>query len=167
MTRIEQQDQNPLPNKDKNKNSINWQIYLMIFIGLTLAIVSSLQSVRKKVMIQNDKRNILAKTIYKTDKDEEFTFVKIKSQNAILLEIYQRNHETFEFELKQQFSFDGDHEAFMMIKSEPVNLGIIDIDNDEVKEIICPTVDKNGQSRLNVLQYNKELNQFNPVIENI
>ena len=55
----------------------------------------------------------------------------------------------------------------MMIKSEPVNLGIIDIDNDEVKEIICPTVDKNGQSRLNVLQYNKELNQFSPVIETI
>ncbi len=167
MTRTEQQDLNPLPSNNDKASKNNWQIYIMIGLALTFAIISSLQSIRNKFEFKSDDRKILAKTLYKTETNEEFTFLKVKHNNAILLEVYQKNPETFAFELKQHFTFEGDHEAFMMVKSEPINLGIIDIDNDEIKEVICPTVDKSGQSRLNVLQYNAELKQFNPVIESI
>ena len=64
--------------------------------------------------------------------------------------------------LKQKFSFLDDTEAFLMMNENSENLALIDYDKDGFQDIVMPTVDKNGNSRLNIFKYNAELQQFMP-----
>ena len=64
--------------------------------------------------------------------------------------------------LKQKFSLTDDSEAFLMINNNSVNLGLDDVDHDGTLDIIAPTVDHNGNSRLNIFKFKPELDQFVP-----
>lgn len=141
------------------------KVLIAVCLGLAiiLAIVSSLQVVRSALQ-QSPQRKILAKILAEKD-GRIYTILKIKTEDSIDIEIYNRDEKTYDSILKQRFTFANEGESFIMIKSEPVNLGIVDINNDGHLDLIAPTVDQMGHSRLNMFSYDSDLAQFSPVQE--
>lgn len=131
-------------------------------IALFFAALSGQPKIRQLLSSDHvQTRQILAK-IFAEFSNQKFVILKIKTESGIDIEIFEKDAENNQH-LKQKFLLTDDTEAFLMINNESVNLGLNDIDHDGVLDIIAPTVDHNGNSRLNIFKYNSELNQFVPV----
>ena len=143
----------------KNKN------YLYIFFALAaaaVAILSSNSKIRSALSThQVQTRQILAK-VFAEFTEKKFVILKIKTESGIDIEIFEKDTDNNQH-LKQKFSLTDDSEAFLMINNNSVNLGLNDVDHDGVLDIVAPTVDRAGNSRLNVFKYNNDLNQFVPL----
>lgn len=135
-----------------------------LVISLVFAVGSSMTSVRRIFSPATEERKILAKA-FAQYQEKMFVIFKIKTNSGIELEIYLKDPETNNQVFKQRFPLNDDAEAYLMVNSNAMNLGLVDINNDNQMDIIAPTVDKNGNSRLNVFQYNLELNSFIPYVE--
>ncbi len=151
---------------DSNKNTAaskkNYTLLIALGISaLVIAILSAQPKVRdffNSEKIQT--REILAK-IFTEFSNQKFVIFKIKTESGIDIEIFEKDIQNNQH-LKQKFSLTDDSEAFLMINGNSVNLGLNDVDHDGIVEIIAPTVDRSGNSRLNIFKYNSELNQFVP-----
>ncbi len=138
---------------------------LYIALGLT-AIIFAFLSTQPKIrsLLSTDNiqtRQILAK-IFAEFSNKKYVILKIKTESGIDIEIFEKDSENNQH-LKQKFSLTDDSEAFLMINNNSINLGLNDIDHDGVLDIVAPTVDHNGNSRLNIFKFNAELEQFIPV----
>ena len=135
---------------------------LLALIAVAAAVLSSQPKLRQAIL--NDRiqtRQILAK-IFAEFSNKAYVILKIKTESGIDIEFFEKDAANNQ-RLKQKFSLTDDSEAFLMINTHSVNLGLNDIDNDGVLDIIAPTVDHNGNSRLNIFKFNHDLNQFVPV----
>lgn len=135
-----------------------------LVISLVFAVGSSMTSVRRIFSPSTEERKILAKA-FAQYQEKMFVIFKIKTSSGIELEIYLKDLETNNQVFKQRFPLNDDAEAYLMVNSNAMNLGLVDVNSDGQMDIIAPTVDKNGNSRLNVFQYNLELNSFIPYVE--
>ncbi len=131
-------------------------------MAVAIAILSTNSKIRIALSTnQIQTREILAKVFADFD-DKKFVIFKIKTESSIDIEIYEKDVDSNQH-LKQKFSLTDDSEAFLMINNNSVNLGLNDVDHDGVLDIVAPTVDHSGNSRLNVFKYNSDLNQFVPL----
>lgn len=127
-----------------------------------VAILSSNSKIRSALSTnQIQTRQILAK-VFAEFAEKKFVIFKIKTESGIDIEIFEKDADNNQH-LKQKFSLTDDTEAFLMINNNSVNLGLNDVDHDGVLDIVAPTVDHSGNSRLNVFKYNNDLNQFVPL----
>lgn len=134
-----------------------------LIISLIFAIGSSMTSVRNIFAPNSSERKILAKAFAQYDKST-FVIFKIKTHSGIELEVYEKA-EDGQQKFKQRFPLIDDTEAYLMVNSNSMNLGLVDANGDGQLDVIAPTVDKNGNSRLNVFQFNNDLLQFIPYLE--
>lgn len=149
----------------ENEKSISIPLLVgALVISLIFAIGSSMGSVRRIFTPTNEERKILAKA-FAQYQEKMFVIFKIKTNSGIEIEIYLKDPNTNNQIFKQRFPLNDDAEAYLMVNNNSMNLGLVDINTDGQMDIIAPTVDKNGNSRLNVFQFNPELDSFVPYVE--
>lgn len=152
---------------DQNENEKPLSLAVIIAsLALTLifAVGSSMSSVRRVFTPANEERKILAK-VFAQYQEKIYIVFKIKTSSGVEIEIYFKEPQNGEQIFKQRFSLINDSEAYLMVNNNSMNLGLVDVNSDGQMDIVAPTVDKNGNSRLNVFQYNPELDSFVPFIE--
>lgn len=149
----------------ENEKSISIPLLIgALVFALVFAIGSSMTSVRRIFTPSTEERKILAKA-FAQYQEKMFVIFKIKTNSGIEIEIYLKDPNSSNQTFKQRFPLNDDAEAYLMVNSNSMNLGLVDINNDGQMDIIALTADKNGNSRLNVFQYNPELDSFVPYVE--
>jgi hypothetical protein len=143
------------------------KILIVLFLAIIMAVLSSLPNLRSAIgnlfSSTNIQRKILSKIFLNYDGTQIVAY-KIKTVNGIELEIYEKDNAKLTQNLKHKFSYPKDKDAFLIVEGNSINLGSSDINGDDIKEIIMPTVDQFGVSRLNIIRYNSQLKQFSQSI---
>ena len=139
-------------------------VILFVFSAL-IAIASSSNELRTYVFEKINKRQVIAK-VFQQFNETDYVIFKIKTSSGIEVEIYEKSMTDSSQKLKQKFSFENDLDSSLLVEGNAVNLGLSDVDRDGNNEIIIPTVDQYGLSRLNIIRFDSELNSFVPSIEN-
>ncbi len=149
----------------ENEKSISIPLLIgALVISLIFAVGSSMTSVRRIFDSNTEERKILAK-VFTEYNGKAFVVFKIKTNAGIEIEIYEKDLANNNQQFKQRFPLSDDVEAYLMVNNNSMNLGLVDVNNDGQMDVIAPTVDKNGNSRLNVFQFNSDLNSFVPYVE--
>jgi len=144
------------------ENSKTYLIAAMAVVAIIAAILSSNQTVRSyfsPASTGTTQRLILAK-IFTSYDDINYVIFKIRTDEGIDVEIYEKDTTTYFQKLKQKFSFPDDKDAFLMVDGNSISLALSDVDQNGITDIVVPTVDQYGLSRLNVFKYNSDLKQF-------
>lgn len=133
-------------------------------IALILAVLSSLPKFRNVMMSQVQERKILSKA-NTTFNGIDYVIFKIRTESGVDIEVYEKDPQTFHQKLKQSFNLNDDKDAFLSTKDRALNLAITDVDKNGTPDIVAPTVDRNGNSRLNIFKFDSDLNQFVPSVQ--
>ena len=149
-----------------NESTKTYLITAMAIVAIIVAILSSNNTVRNYFapVEGSGRRSILAK-LFTTFDETHYVIFKIRSENGIDIEIYEKDGSTYFQKLKQKFSFPEDKDAFLMVDGNSISLALSDVNQDGVMDIVMPTVDQFGLSRLNVFKYNSDLKQFSQSVE--
>ncbi len=139
----------------------------MIILSIAAAVLSSSQNLRayfNQFSEDSSQRAILAKIFTNYD-GSQFIIFKIRTAVGIEIEIYEKtinasNPSSSLQRLKQRFVLLDDKDAYLMIEGNSVSLALTDIDKNGVLDIVAPTVDSYGSSRLNVFKYDSTSQQF-------
>lgn len=149
---------------DTNKK---W-VFLFLIAAIVIAVLSSLSGVQKKLspLLDAQSRKVLAKTnsFYGVEQDQ-FLVLKIKDSEGIHIEVFQIEKATSAQTFKQKFDLFQDSDAYVTIDKNSTNLALSDVDKDGQLDILAPTVDRNGNLRLNTFRYNIDLKMFEPYLE--
>lgn len=149
------------------ENSKTYLIAAMAVVAIVFAILSSSQTVRNYFSSASEdsgQRSILAK-IFTSYDDINYVIFKIRTHEGIEIEIYEKDPTTYFQKLKQKFSFPDDKDAFLMVDGNSISLALSDVDQNGMMDIVMPTVDQYGLSRLNVFKYNSDLKQFSQSVD--
>lgn len=149
------------------ENSKTYLIAAMTVVAIIIAVLSSSQTVRNYFSPASNgttQRQILAK-VFSTYDEINFVIFKIRTGEGIDIEIYEKDPETFFQKLKQKFSFPGDKDAFLLVDGNSISLALSDVDQNGIMDIVMPTVDQYGLSRLNVFKYDSDLKQFSQTVD--
>lgn len=108
-------------------------------------------------------RVVLAKvnTFYGIEQ-KEYLILKIKDESGLQIEIYEMQKDGGQL-FKQKFELTQDSDAYITLDKNTTNLALSDVDKDGVMDILAPSVDRNGNLRLNTFRYNLEFNSFEPI----
>jgi hypothetical protein len=140
----------------------------LVAVAVIIAVASSLPAVQNQVkaMFAKSERHILAKVtgFYGTEQTE-YLILKLKDENGIQIEIYEKNKDTSQQIFKQRFELAQDTDAYITLDKNTTNLALSDVDKDGQLDVLAPSVDRNGNLRLNSYRFNKELNSFEPLQE--
>ncbi len=143
---------------------------ILTLVGLALvgAVLSSIPAVQNQVrqLLTSSDRVILARVnAYLGADQKEFLILKIKDNSGLLLEIYEIRKEDSKQIFKQNFLLSQDSEAYITLDKNTTNLALSDVDKDGQPDILAPSVDRNGNLRLNTFRYNHDLEQFEVLSE--
>ena len=152
-----------------NENAQNFKnskiVFVLLFVAVVIAVLSSLNSVQQLVqpIFQSSSRIILAKVtaVYDTD-GSQFLILKVKDSTGLQIEVYQVNPLASTQIFKQKFDLPLDADAYVTIDKNSSNLALSDVDQDGLMDILAPSVDRNGNLRLNTFRYNIDLKLFEP-----
>jgi len=140
-------------------------IFVFLILATGIAILSSLTSVQKALapFLHPSQRMILAKISHLYGVDQpNLMILKIKDASGLQIEIYETSADNSNQTLKQKFDLAQDADAYMTIDKNSTNLALSDIDHDGHLDILAPSVDRNGNLRLNTFRYNPDLKSFEP-----
>ncbi|MEQ1722437.1 MAG: hypothetical protein ABL930_04625 [Pseudobdellovibrio sp.] len=141
-------------------------IAILVILALVAAILSSIPAVqvRIKPFFSSESRLVLAKiNAFFGVEQTEYLILKIKDPFGIHIEIYESKNEKTIF--KQKFELLQDTDAYITLDKNSTNLALSDVDKDGQLDILAPSVDHNGNLRLNTFRYNFELQQFEPLAQ--
>lgn len=149
---------------DTNKK---W-VFVFLIAAILIAVLSSLSGVQKTIspLLDGQTRNVMAKisSFYGVDQ-EQALILKVKDNEGIHIEIFEINKNTGAQTFKQKFDLYQDSDAYVTIDKNSTNLALSDVDKDGQLDILAPTVDRNGNLRLNTFRFNVELKMFEPYLE--
>lgn len=149
---------------DTNKK---W-VFLFLIAAIVIAVLSSLSGVQKKIspLLDNQGRKVLAKiTSFYGVEQNQFLILKVKDGEGIRIEIFEIDKSTAAQTFKQKFDLYQDSDAYVTIDKNSTNLALSDVDKDGQLDILAPTVDRNGNLRLNTFRFNIDLKMFEPYLE--
>ncbi len=156
---------NKVDISSESKNTRYIVILLVFAVGV--AVLSSLPSIQYKAKswFSKDNRVILAKinAFYGTEQTE-YLILKIKDTSGIQIEIYEVKSEALQV-FKQKFELAQDSDAYITLDKNTTNLALSDVDKDGQLDILAPSVDRNGNLRLNTYRFNVDLHSFEPLVE--
>ncbi|MEK6627636.1 MAG: hypothetical protein AABY53_03335 [Bdellovibrionota bacterium] len=161
-------------NENQKKNT-RYALILLVF-AIIAAVLSSLPIVQNKLkaLFYKDSRLVLAKVSAFYGHDQaEYLILKIKDSMGIQIEIYEvtgkknteENTAQSQQIFKQKFELAQDSDAYLTLNKSTTNLALSDVDKDGQLDILAPSVDRNGNLRLNTFRFNTELNSFEPLVE--
>ncbi len=139
-----------------------FMILAIAFIGITQvpAVRASLSS-----LLKNQQRTVLAKlTGFFSNEQVEMLILKVRDSAGLQIEIYEVNRKQDTQVLKQKFDLSEDADSYVTIDKNSTNLALQDVDQDGILDIIAPSVDRNGNLRLNTFRFNSELKMFEPYV---
>jgi hypothetical protein len=139
-------------------------IVILLILALVVAVLSSIPSLQNRIkhFFTSDNRIVLAKiNAFIGLEQTDYLILKIKDAYGIHIEIYESKSDKPVF--KQKFELLQDSDAYININKNSTNLALSDVDEDGQLDIIAPSVDRNGNLRLNTFRYNHELHQFEPI----
>lgn len=140
-------------------------IVILAVFALVAAVLSSIPAVQNKIkpFFSKDPRIVLAKiNAFFGVEQNEYLILKIKDTYGIQIEIYDAKDESKPV-FKQKFELSQDSDAYITLDKNTTNLALSDVDKDGQLDIIAPSVDRNGNLRLNTFRYNFELQYFEPL----
>jgi hypothetical protein len=107
-----------------------------------------------------EQRNILAKISGDLNgQGLHVTILKIQTRDNLVLEIYNaENPEAIS--LMTKIVLPEKRDAYFQLKGNATNLGLVDVDNDGVLEILAPTFDDQMIARLNIYKFNPATRGF-------
>lgn len=144
---------------DTNKK---W-VFVFLIAAILIAILSSLSGVQRKIspLLESQTRSVLAKvtSYYGVDQDQ-FLILKVKDTQGIQVEVYEVDRNSNAQIYRQKFDLSQDSDAYMTIDKNSTNLALSDVDKDGHLDILAPSVDRNGNLRLNTFRFNEDLKQF-------
>jgi len=155
------------PKKENQKKTTRYTtlyIVILVVLAIVAAVLSSLPAVQNQArsLFTKAPRLILAKiNAFYGVEQIEFLILKIKDSDGIQIEIYEvidKNKQTF----KQKFELTQDSDAYITLDKNTTNLALSDVDKDGQLDILAPSVDRNGNLRLNTFRFNVELGLFEP-----
>lgn len=155
-------------NTEDNKLDSKKMIYTSVLVvsALLIAALSSIPSFQNKLhdFFSQNNRNVLAKVSgFFGLNQTEFLILKIQDELGLQIEVYEMQPaETQVF--RQKMSIAQDADAYITLDKDTTNLALSDVDKDGAFDIIAPSVDRNGNLRLNVFRYNDDLKAFEPYI---
>lgn len=79
--------------------------------------------------------------------------VKLKTQEGILVEVYERGLDSDTEHLLARLKFDERRDGHFNIRGQATNLALMDLDGDGILEIIVPVYDENLIPRLHVFRF--------------
>jgi hypothetical protein len=139
-------------------------IAILLILAIVAAVLSSIPAVQNRIkpFFTGDNRTVLAKiNAFFGLEQTEYLVLKIKDPYGIHIEIYESKSDKPVF--KQKFELLQDTDAYITLDKNMTNLALSDVDKDAQLDIIAPSVDHNGNLRLNTFRYNSELQQFDPI----
>lgn len=140
-------------------------IIALLVLAIAAAVVSSFPSVQNKVkeVFIKPNRVVLAKinTFYGVEQ-KEYLILKIRDESGLQIEIYELQKDGNQ-SFKQKFELTQDSDAYITLDKNTTNLALSDVDKDGVLDILAPSVDRNGNLRLNAFRFNAEFNSFEPL----
>lgn len=152
-------------NTTENKKPL--LIGILLAAAALIAVLSALPSVQSKVraVLNSEQRHVLAKinAYYGVDQ-QKYLVLKIRDAYGISVEIYHESANGPQV-LKQKFEMLNDSDAFITLDKNSTGLALSDADEDGQLDIIAPSVDRNGNLRLNTFSYNNELGVFEQLLE--
>ncbi len=149
---------------DTNKK---W-VFVFLIAAIVIAVLSSISGVQKKIspLLDNQTRKILAKiTSFYGVEQTQLLLLKVKDAEGIRIEIFEIDKNTSAQIFKQKFDLFQDSDAYVTIDKNSTNLALSDVDKDGQLDILAPTVDRNGNLRLNTFRFNSDLKMFEPYLE--
>lgn len=143
-------------------------VFVFLIAAILIAVLSSLSGVQRTIspMLNTEVRTVLAKitSFYGVEQDQ-FLILKIKDNEGIRIEIFEINKDTAAQTFRQKFDLYQDSDAYVTIDKNSTNLALSDVDKDGQLDILAPTVDRNGNLRLNTFRFNIDLKLFEPYLE--
>lgn len=149
---------------DTNKK---W-VFLFLVAAIIIAVLSSLSGVQKKIspLLESQNRKVLAKVTYFYGVEQaQALILKVKDGDGIRIEIFEIDKNSGFQTFKQKFDLYQDSDAYVTIDKNSTNLALSDVDKDGQMDILAPTVDRNGNLRLNTFRFNIDLKMFEPYLE--
>lgn len=142
---------------------IAFRIFAILGLALSMSMVfhPSVKSAIRTVFVK-EQRSILstAKGLFNDAKDS-FSFVKIKTREAIFIEVYRELDAKTEF--VDRIELPKHKDAFFTFNGQTTNLAIDDIDGDQSPELLVPTFDSELVAHLSVFKFNASSNRFEPI----
>jgi maltose-binding protein MalE len=144
--------------------------WVLVFLvaAILIAVLSSLSGVQKKLspFLEKNDRKVLAKVTAFYGVDQlQFLILKVKDSQGIQIEIFEIDKNNGSQLFKQKFDLSQDADAYVTIDKNSTNLALSDVDKDGQLDILAPSVDRNGNLRLNTFRFNIELKNFEPYTE--
>lgn len=143
-------------------------ILILVALALGIAVLTSVPAVQNQLrqFFKSSDRVILARiNAYAGVDQQEFLILKIKDNSGLLIEVYEVRKEDSKQIFKQNFLLSQDSEAYITLDKNTTNLALSDVDKDGLPDILAPSVDRNGNLRLNTFRYNSDLQQFEVLSE--
>lgn len=147
-------------NVGMNKNHKILIVFVILAVVVAAVTHTSYMQKQVKPLFNKTDRTVLAKvTSFYGHDQNQVLILKVQDATNMMIEIYQVK-DTHQSELKQKFDLNDDTDAYVTIDKSSTNLALVDVDKDGVLDIVAPTVDRNGNLRLNSFRYNNELQNF-------
>ncbi len=150
-------------------NSHGQKKIILLFIALALffAGLTLVPEVRTHFnsLFKTQQRVILAKiTGYFSTEQTQMLILKVKDATGLQIEIYEYDVGSTAQKFKQKFDLAEDADSYVTIDKNSTNLALQDMDQDGNLDIIAPSVDRNGNLRLNTFRFNSQTKLFEPFI---
>lgn len=137
-------------------------------MAIFFASMTLIPSVRTQMqnLLQTQQRVVLAKTTgYFSTNQTQLLILKVKDQSGLQIEIYETLQNSSAQTFKQKFELTEDSDSYVTLDKNSTNLALQDVDQDGHLDIIAPSVDRNGNLRLNTFRFNSETQFFEPYIK--
>ena len=142
-------------------------ILIFIVTAFLFAGLTQIPEVRTKInsVFKSQQRTVLAKiTGYFLPEQIQFLILKVKEGSGLQIEIYEIDSASSVQKFKQKFDLSEDVDSYVTIDKNSTNLALQDVDQDGNLDIIAPSVDRNGNLRLNTFRFNSDAKMFEPVV---
>lgn len=155
---------------DKAHSKKKPAIIILVIVALLVAVLTSVPTFQNfaRQLFGHNQRAVLAKIegFFGSD-SHQYLILKIRDQSGILIEIYLKDPLDGRQSFKQNLILAQDSDAYITIDKNTTNLALSDVDKDGQMDILAPSVDRNGNLRLNAYRYNEELKIFEALQENL
>jgi len=155
---------NVADNKTSNKKIA--LVASLFSVAFAAAVLSSLPVIQNKIqqMFPSENRRLLAKIqSFYGPEQAKYLLLKIANDSGLSIEIYQEQADSGQPLLKQKFELLHDSDAYMTLDKNATNFALSDVDKDGQMDLLAPSVDRNGDLRLNTYRFNSELKSFEPL----
>jgi hypothetical protein len=142
--------------RDLNFKAALPTIAILLILGLSQSLVlhEPTRARLKKILVP-EFRTIISKLEGDiSGEGHQTTILKIKTQEGLLIEIYDRNKNTPPV-LMDRIALKDKRDAAFILRGEAVSLALEDVDQDHTPEIIVPTFDRDLVAHLQIIKFNE------------